>query len=226
MGVSERKLKEKKIRKNDIIDAAEKVIFSKGYDSATMDNISKEAEFSKRTVYMYFNSKEQIYFEIMVRGYKVMIQMIESKLLVLENKNALERIKIIGITLYEFNNIYPNYFKAIMNYENREKDFLSGITDESKDECYALGEVAFGYLASAVSDGIKEGTIRPELDIKGTAIIIWSFTIGLFNTLIKKRNYIEHSHKRNPHKLLFTGLDMILKSISNEKMVLKNEKEK
>ena len=67
MGINERKDKEKQIRSNDIIDAAERVFFLKGYDLATMDDVAKEAEFSKRTVYVYFNSKEQIYFEIMVR---------------------------------------------------------------------------------------------------------------------------------------------------------------
>ena len=74
----------------------------KGYDLATMDDISKEAEFSKGTVYIYFNSKEQLYFEIMVRGYKILIQMIEASLDDVKGRNSLERIKQIGITLNNF----------------------------------------------------------------------------------------------------------------------------
>ncbi len=226
MGVSERKEKEKQIRRNDIIDAAEKVIFSKGYDMATMDDIAREAEFSKRTVYIYFNSKEQIYFEIMVRGYNILIENIESSLNDAKGKNALNRIKQVGRTLYEFNNEYPDYFNAIMSYENGEKDFVNGVPDESKEECYALGEQIFGYLTSALEDGIEEGVIRREIDIINTAIVLWSCTIGLFNTLIKKRNYINHYHNRNSEKLLLEGLDMLmcLYKISNEGA--ENEKEK
>jgi AcrR family transcriptional regulator len=41
-----------------------KYFFSKGYDITTGEDIARNAEFSKRTVYVYFNSKGQIYFEI------------------------------------------------------------------------------------------------------------------------------------------------------------------
>ncbi|MFA6939636.1 MAG: helix-turn-helix domain-containing protein [Clostridiaceae bacterium] len=69
MGHEERRRQEKEIRRKDIVDAAEQIFFSKGYENVSMDEAAKEAEFSKRTVYAYFNSKEQIYFEIMIRGY-------------------------------------------------------------------------------------------------------------------------------------------------------------
>jgi AcrR family transcriptional regulator len=226
VGVIERKGKEKQIRMNDIIDAAERVFFTKGYDVATMDDVAKEAEFSKRTLYMYFNSKEQLYFETMVRGYKILIDMMETALADAKGRNSLDRIKQIGRTLYQFNREYPDYFYAIMCYENGEKDFVNGIPDCSREECYALGERIFGYLASELANGIKERVIRSELDITNTAIILWSCTIGLFNTLMKKRNYIEHYHERDSEKLLSEGLDMLMMSIENKNGGKKNEEEK
>ncbi|MDW7660188.1 MAG: TetR/AcrR family transcriptional regulator [Bacillota bacterium] len=213
MGISERKEKEKEIKRNDIIDAAEKVFFSKGYDLATMDDVAKEAEFSKRTLYVYFNSKEQIYFEIMVRGYKLLIDMIESSLNESGEANFLERIRLIGKIMYKFNTIYPNHFFAIMSYENSEMDFAVGIPDQSREECYTLGEKLFGYLTDALEKGVKGGEIQSEIDIKSTAIIIWSCTVGLFNTVIRKRHYIENYHNKNSEKLLLEGLDFIIKSI-------------
>lgn len=223
LGVNERKEKEKQIRRNDIIDAAEKVIFSKGYDLATMDDIAKEAEFSKRSIYIYFNSKEQLYFEIMVRGYKILIKMIEASLNDVKRKNSLERINQIGKTLYNFNNEYPDYFKAIMSYENGEKDFVNGVPDESREKCYSLGEEVFVFLTSELTRGIKEGLIRSEIDVTNTAILLWSCTIGLFNTLIKKRNYIEHYHNRTSEELLLEGLDFFKESIKNKNGGMKNE---
>lgn len=224
MGINERKDKEKEIRKNDIIDACEKVFFSKGYDAATMDDIAKEAEFSKRTVYVYFNSKEQLYFEIMVRGYKILLNMMETSLRDKKEGDALEEIKEIGKTLYKFNIEYPDYFNAILGYENGEGDFVKGISDKSREECYELGEKMFGYLAFAVRKGIEEGVIRRELDIVNTTIYLWSCTMGLFNTIIKKRNYIEHYHKRNSEELLIEGFNMLMKSIENKNGGRENEK--
>jgi len=226
MGISERNEKEKQIRRNYIIDAAEKVFFLNGYDAATMDDVAKEAKFSKRTVYIYFNSKKQLYFEIMVRGYKILIEMTQVSLNGLNGKNSLEKIKQIGRILYEFNNEYPDYFDAIMCYENGERDFVNGIPDNSREECYALGEKMFGYLTTALEKGIEEGVIRCEIDIINTAIVLWSCTIGLFNTLIKKRNYIEHYHKINSEKLLLEGLDMLMISIENKNRGKENGKEK
>lgn len=216
MGINERKDKEKLIRSNDIIDAAERVFFLKGYDLATMDDVAKEAEFSKRTVYVYFNSKEQIYFEIMVRGYKILLKMLEEASLRQENLNALDRLELISKTIYQFNMEYPNYFNAIMSYETGEKDFVVGIPDSSREECYALGEKLLEYIKFALKDGVEEGTIRSDIEIVDMAIILWSYTIGLFNTLTKKKNYIEHYHNRSFEELIYKGLDMMLITIKNK----------
>lgn len=221
MGITERKEKEKLIRRNDIIDAAERIIAVKGYQLTTMDDIAAESEFSKRTVYIYFNSKEQLYFEIMVRGYKILNHMIEESLHDLNVSEHLERIKQIGMTLFRFKEECPDYFKAIMTYENGEKDFISGVKDESREECYLLGEEMLGYLTKEIRDGIRDGVIRRELDVTNTAILLWSFVMGLFNTLTKKNNYLKNYHQRDQENMLVVGLDFLTESIKSN-----TEKEK
>ena len=59
MGIAERKEREKLQRRKDIIDAAEKVFFYRGFESATMDEIAEKVELSKGTLYLYFKSKEE-----------------------------------------------------------------------------------------------------------------------------------------------------------------------
>lgn len=213
MGINERKEKEKEIRRNDIIDAAEKVFFTKGYALATMDDVAREAEFSKRTVYVYFNSKEQIYFEIMLRGYKLLNSMFEVELQKKEEDSALEKIRKMGRILYTFSNHYSDYFKAIMEYENGELDFDNGIPDTSREACYAQGEKIFAYFTEALKKGIDEGAIRSEIDIVNTALVLWACTIGVFSTTKKKANYILHYHKRSPEELVNEAFDIFIRSI-------------
>lgn len=43
-----------------ILDAAERLLAQLGYRKMTMDDIAKESGISRRTVYGYFNSKEQV----------------------------------------------------------------------------------------------------------------------------------------------------------------------
>ena len=75
MVIAERKEREKEQRRNDIIDAAESIFFSKGIENATMDEIAEEAELSKGTLYLYFKSKEGLLFAIDLRAMKILLTM-------------------------------------------------------------------------------------------------------------------------------------------------------
>ena len=48
-----------------ILHAAERVILRKGYSATTMDDVAREAQFSKATLYKYLPSKGVLLFEIM-----------------------------------------------------------------------------------------------------------------------------------------------------------------
>lgn len=216
MGSSERREKEKEIRRTDIIEAAEKVFFAKGYDNATMDDVAKTAEFSKRTVYIYFNSKEQIYFEIMTRGYRRLIDMLNDNMHNENGRNAIDEIKQMSLTFYRFNREYPDYFKAIMEYENGELDFQKGVPDASKEECYELGEKIMGHLIGLLRRGIAEGSVRGDLDADNTALVLWACMIGIFNTARRKENYIKNYYRMTPDGLISKAFELIIRSIQTE----------
>lgn len=213
MGIDQRREKEKQIRRNDILEAAELVFFAKGYNQATMDDVAKAAEFSKRTVYMYFNSKEQIYFEIMIRGYKLMISLLKQKIQNAGAVTAIESLRQMGDVFYSFSKQHPEYFRAIIEYETAEIDFESGVTDESRDECYALGEEMTEYLTGLLRQGMEEGMIRKDLDVVKTALVLWSCVFGVLNTAHKKERYIRHMHSTTPDELVSAAFTLMLESI-------------
>jgi AcrR family transcriptional regulator len=53
---------------NEIIDAAEKVFFSQGFDKTTMENIAAELELTKPALYRYFKNKKDLYYAVILRG--------------------------------------------------------------------------------------------------------------------------------------------------------------
>lgn len=214
MGHEERRRQEKEIRRKEIIDAAERVFFSKGYENSSMDEVAKEAEFSKRTVYVYFNSKEQIYFEIMIRGYRLLIEMIEKGFQEKSPQNALEELHSIFFTFFGFSEEYPEYFKAIMEYETKDSHDRIGVEDASKAECYRLGEQIFGYLSHALQKGVREGSLRSGLESETTALILWACTIGVFNTGEKKGDYLKNYHHIDPGEFVTKSFDTVMRLIS------------
>jgi AcrR family transcriptional regulator len=217
MGSKERKEKEINIRRNDIIEAAESIFFEKGYESTTMDDVAKKAEFSKRTIYAYFSSKEQIYFEIMIRGYKLLLSLLKSKMKMEAKDNAIDEIRKIALTFYDFSIDYSDYFWAIMEYENSVYDFQNTIPDQSRDECYALGEEILMYLERSLNKGIAEGTIASSILVNKTALILWSCMLGVFNTSRKKKIYLESYHGLNQEDFISSAFELIIQSLQTKK---------
>lgn len=185
MGVAERKEREKQQRRNDIIDAAEKVFFSKGYENSSMDDVAKQAELSKGTLYLYFHSKEDLYAAIVGRGASIMNKLFSEA--VNDQPNGLCKTKSIGQAFIKFFNEYPDYHDALMFDQSR----LAELDCDCMNEIAALeikkksNEIFIG----AIKEGIEDGSIRNDLDPVQTAMILWGQTMGVLQ-LVKNKGII------------------------------------
>ena len=214
MGQTDRKQREKEYKRNDIINAAERVFFSKGYTNTSMDEVAKEAEYSKRTIYVYFSSKEQLYFEIMIRGYRLLLAQIEQRLAKASPTTAQAELRCLFFAILEFSKNYPAYFEAIMEYETTDAKELSGIEDGSKAECYALGEQLFGYLLRALQNGIAQGDFKAGLDSRQAALLLWACMVGVYNTAKKKADYLKTFHHTEAADFVEESFNLVLTLIS------------
>ena len=175
MGIAERKEREKEQRKKDIINAAERIFFTKGHENATMDDVATEAELSKGTLYLYFKNKEDLYLAIHLRGNKILRAMFEKAFD--QNKTGLEKTKAIGRAYVEFYKTYPDYFNALIYYESREIDFKD--QDSVATECLMEGKTTLELLIKSLEIGMKDGSIRSDLDPLKTALNLWGQTTGV-----------------------------------------------
>jgi len=64
--IKDRKKKEQENRLNDILMAAKKVFYRKGFLKTTMDEIAYEASVSKPAIYRFFPTKEDLYFSLVI----------------------------------------------------------------------------------------------------------------------------------------------------------------
>lgn len=64
-------------REAEIIDAARRVIVREGFRNTSMDRIAEEARISKGTLYLYFESKEDLVRQATERGHAEMARTIE-----------------------------------------------------------------------------------------------------------------------------------------------------
>jgi len=169
MGIAERKEREKQQRKEEIIQAAEKVFYSLGLDQATMDHIAAQAELSKGTLYLYFKSKEDLFFEV-ARKAIGMLNTYTSKA-VDSSANAIEKLGAMGKATIEFMHSHPKHMQAIisiMGSHPGEPELTSGDV-----QGIVYGESSVGLLMKVVEQGIQDNLIRKDIPAALIAHTLW-----------------------------------------------------
>lgn len=217
MGIIERRQREKQKRRNDIVDAAEKVFFSQGMENATMDDVASEAELSKGTLYIYFASKEDLYLAITKRGLDILTNMFKKA----SAKTALgiEKIYEIGQAYRDFSKKYTDYFHAMAYFDLRVKE----ISSESPNAKASIkqGEDVLAICAEAIQCGIDDGSIRPDIDPKKAAIVLWGQTNGILQLILNKGEHMKKMIKRfgfaTPDEIIAYSFDMIRMSLQSDK---------
>ncbi len=183
MGIAERRERDKRRRRHEIIDAAEEVFFSKGIDAATMDDVANAAELSKGTLYLYFPSKEDLYHAIALRGMEIMHGRFKD--MVEQGGTGLEQIQRIGTVYFEFYKTYPNYFEAVLFHEHAEIDVEEA--DPTALMCLQEGLNVHQLMAQVIQTGMEDGSLRADLDPVKTSLMLWGTATGVIQ-IINTRN--------------------------------------
>ncbi|MGV8987689.1 MAG: TetR/AcrR family transcriptional regulator [Cypionkella sp.] len=69
-------------KRDQILEGAHRIFSRMGYDAASMNDITREAQVSKGTIYVYFSSKEELFEALIERERGVLFAGIESALMV------------------------------------------------------------------------------------------------------------------------------------------------
>jgi len=213
MGIMERKEREKQQRREDILNAAEKVFFSKGLENATMDEVAEMAELSKGTLYLYFKNKEELYLGITLRALnimdKMMFQASETE------GTGLERVFALGEAYVQFYKSHPNYFNALLYYEAKTIELGNG--ESMVYECHHVGHDSLDIVVQVLKDGVEDGSIRPDIDPELMARILWGQTTGLIQMLATKGSHFERQHHFNIDDLIEGSFALTMRGLENPK---------
>jgi TetR/AcrR family transcriptional regulator len=191
MGLYERKEREKEQRRNSILDAAEKMFFSKGLENTTMDEVAEKAELSKGTLYLYFKNKNDLFHGVVARALDMLYNLFKTAKD--KEKTGLGQIKAIGAAYYEFYKKEPNYFAALLHQE------IIDITPETLEDspsialCKEIGERVFLLIKEAVMNGVNDGSLRKDADTSKLPLVLWGLTAGVLHILKSKENVITTS---------------------------------
>jgi AcrR family transcriptional regulator len=187
MGIAERKEREKQQRRKEIITAAEKVFFAKGYGNSTMDDIAEAAELSKGTLYLYFNSKDDLHMAVARRAINQLRS--HTSEAIEGGGTALEKLMKIGWACIEFSRTHPDQMKSIMSLEEVEPGGISLSTSDVQDMIY--NESTVGTVIQVVEQGVEEKLIRSDLPIALIAHTLWMSVLSVIRFVSLKQGLFE-----------------------------------
>lgn len=99
MGTQERKDRERAELKEQILEAAKKILLKSGKKGLSIRKIATMIEYSPATIYLYFEDKDQILHELMEMGFMLMTKYMVSAY---AEKDPVSRIREIGRAYVSF----------------------------------------------------------------------------------------------------------------------------
>ena len=175
MRIQERKERDKKLRRHQIMDAAKMVYSKKGSSSATIENIAEEAGFSPATIYLYFKNKDELSASLSLQ----MLNDLVNKINNISNQNGLnteEKIKALPEAFYQVYESDPLNVKHVLRYQSTE-----ALLNLSPELASQIKEAARSYIkavAKIFNEGVRVGALQ-DCHPVAFADILWSLFAGL-----------------------------------------------
>src|SRR5215467_15995646 len=158
-----RKERERAAREELILDHAQRMLLTDGFQNLNLDTLAESVEYSKGTLYLHFKTKEDIALAVVTRAQKERADFFE-RALQFQGRSR-ERVRAIGFACCHFAKVYPDYYNVEMMLKSHsfwEK------ADEIRQHQYAMqGGRCFRVMNQLVNQGLQEGDlpagkVRPE----------------------------------------------------------------
>ncbi len=182
---NDRKVRKRAEREDRILKAAEELILTKGYASTTIDEIADRADVSKGAVYLHYRTKDDIYFSIVSTALEIMRDMFQDA--AEGTESGLDKFRAIGYSFYEYTKRYPSYSNLI--YDVNSPKPCHSLASEGR--CQSLNEEIGRIMVVSIEAGMKDGSIRSDVDPMAAAIIISSSLQGLLRTVLSNREFVK-----------------------------------
>ena len=154
-------------RKEEIINACEKLYQTMSFKEITLKEIGKETSFSRTSIYNYFQTKEEIFLALLKREYDTWIMQLQE---VIDTKEAMSNEEIADILAKTLNDRQQLLKIMSMNHYDLEEN--------SRMEMLIDFKVSYGKALKTVAQMLEK--FRPDMDLERREAFIYSFFPFMF----------------------------------------------
>lgn len=202
--------KNKEISKLNITEVSKELFLSRGYAQTNMAEIAEIAKISRKTLYRYFSSKEEIAMEIELDVFKTFVSVQDEIVRKLQG-NGFEKlsqylekldhlvddlsqlIRLTGMFDYYLVNEYPS--------ESSQSEFIKLI--EKVDEPF----IQF------IDEGVKDGSIKTEIEVPYLARTISNSFLALAQRIVTRGYHLDVELNIESRKILAVQRSLFLKAL-------------
>lgn len=197
------------LHREQIMKAAEKLFSEKGYAQTTIDDISKMSEYSRRTIYAYYESKDDILHHIIEKGLQTLKEDIEDAVNL--NEDFVSRYRAICMAMSKYQSEYPHAADSVnsVNSSNFNIDNLSATVKH----ILLLGTEINTTLAAFIEAGKENGVVRQDTVPMLTVYVLWSSITSLLTLTQTKGQFIFKQFSISESEFLDYGFKQLINSI-------------
>ena len=190
-----------KAESSKIIKVAGELFFRLGIRSISIDDICRELGMSKKTFYVYFESKDELVEQTLQANLNYVSGKMEEllklgdfrqivKLFLKRQETEKNDVRRVPQLVYDLKKYYPRQFAQFQN-----RSF----------------EMQRYYIEQYLELGVAQGLVRANLNIKTTALIF----ARIHSAAIRDFEELEASN-HNMHQLGYTTMDILVRGILSE----------
>ena len=183
MGVTERRKREREIRRESALAAAMSVYEEEGYHAITMEKIAERSELSRAALYLYFKSKEEILVSAIVAHSDYFAEVLTD----VYNNREKTKDQLLEKLWECFHKFYvkdPATFTAWQYFH--QSDVIGNLSQELRDVLHEAGAKVVALQHKIVEYAIAE-KVFIDCNHRTLSEVIWSSFLGII--------YIERSKK-------------------------------
>ncbi|HMO41450.1 MAG TPA: TetR/AcrR family transcriptional regulator [Saprospiraceae bacterium] len=174
----------KENRKQFILDCAEQLIIEEGLSNLSLGRVSKKTKLAVGTIYIYFESKEDIIAHLTIKSRALLLQKFIQYSS--QKENALDKIAEILMACYFFYKEKPFYNQLVSFYETN-----SGLQETA--ELRKASDKITAFVIEVIKQGKAQKTIRSDIDEAAFSFWLWGTTVGIIQLIEVKSTVLSET---------------------------------
>ncbi len=159
-------------RRSEFLDAAREIFFLNGYRATTMQQITAHAGYSKRAVYLDYQSKDDLFLHIAAEGMELLLENLQS--IPIDELEVETCLKRITETQINFSRDHWEYFRIC--FSEATPEIIANSSEDTRNRVRELEHACLYVIVNVAERAIREKIVPPLDPWEAAGIFVGTVT--------------------------------------------------